>query len=94
MREFEQTNYVNTAVVVIWNPKDDETAESKGVLDEIVRATFFHRAESANGRTLAHVESPEEFRRELGESIEGVLRRMREYAEVPRAVRRTARPTL
>lgn len=94
MREFEQTNYVNTAVVVICNARDDETTESKEILDEIVRATFFYRAESTGSGTLAHAGSPEEFRRELGRSIEGVLRRMREYAEVPRAVRRTARPTL
>jgi FxsC-like protein len=94
MRDFDKTNYVNTAVVVIWNPKDDETAASRDVLDEIVRKTFFFRAESANSRSLAHVASPDEFRHELGEAIEGTLRRMRDYADVPRAVRRTPRPTL
>ena len=93
LSDFDEKNYANTAVLVIWNANDDETVASEAALEEMVRATFFYRAQGANPGTFVRVRNVDEFRRDLAEALETARRRMREYADVRRPVRFTPRPS-
>lgn len=93
MARFDKGNYVNTAVLVLWD-SDTETKVSEHELDELVRATFFHRCLNQQARLfISPVRSVDDFKRDLGEALEAALRRMREYGKLMRTVASRPKPT-
>ncbi len=93
MQTFDQINYRNAAVLVLWDGAE-ETATSAETLDEMVRVAFEHRSQNRESRVfISPVKSVDDFRRDLGEALEAARRRMREHAALLRNVVYRPRPT-
>jgi FxsC-like protein len=94
LRTFDQSNYLNTSVLVLWD-SDTETVDSQEALDQLVKATFYFRLKSQEARMfVSPIKTVDEFRRELADALEATRRRIREHADLMRKVANKPRPIL
>jgi FxsC-like protein len=95
MRDYDDKNFYNTAVLILWNSRNAETVSNRQAeLEPLVKATFFYRAQSQGGGTYASIETVEDFKKDLGEALEAARRRMRLYADLQRSVSISPKPIL
>lgn len=83
MREYDERSFLNCVVLVPWNTKDDETANSLPVLEDVVRVTFLKKAGLKDPSCfLDQIRSPEELKRKLSVVLNRTRMRVIEKAEV------------
>jgi FxsC-like protein len=85
-RMFDQRNFLNCAVLILWGKEDAETIRDRPELQGLVRATFSYRSLSRDLYFREAIQSADEFKRELEMALQAIRLRMIERAQVLRKV--------
>lgn len=66
MREYDEVNLWNTAVLIPWNIKDDETISCRSQLESAVRVAFINKTHPKDPHCFRdEINSPEQLKRDL-----------------------------
>ncbi|HEX2224178.1 MAG TPA: TIR-like protein FxsC [Thermoanaerobaculia bacterium] len=83
LREYDKRSFCNCVVVVPWNPRDEETTKSRGLLEKALQVTFLNRFITRDPQTFHEaVHSPEELRKSLSTALNAARMRILNMAEV------------
>jgi FxsC-like protein len=87
MRLYDGRTFVNCAVLVPWNMKDEDTAEKISTLQDRIRKAFARRIISKDPTCiLDRISTAEDLESELKASLHKVRMRIMEYGEVGKPV--------
>jgi FxsC-like protein len=86
LQEYDQLNFINCGILVPWNERDDEMANSSDRLRYNIRQTFYRTFMANSTYIRDSIGTVDELERELIAAINDVRRRIVQHAEVMRPV--------
>jgi FxsC-like protein len=77
MEELDRMNFVNCAVLILWNESDDETTQNREQLQATVKRVFAHWGVMYQAeRFREHIRSEDELRGQLNETLQRIVREL------------------
>jgi FxsC-like protein len=86
MREYDALNFINSAVLILWNEYDSETIQNHAMLEDIVKITFIRKFLADTGYLRDGIISPEMLSSETSIMLNKVRRRIFERAKLFRNI--------